>query len=152
MALATDYVINSLKQTIENLLETNDYQWGHMGACNCGHLARVVTNFTRAEIHQYALLTQEGDWNDMLNAYCTVSEAPIDMVISEMVNKGFSTSDLKHLEYLSDPKILQTLGITLLNRNKKEDLILYLNTWVDLLEEQKLKYVPTHIDLAEVLR
>jgi hypothetical protein len=152
MAIASDYVINSIHQTISNLMTTTDYQWGHMGACNCGHLARVVTNFTRAEIHQYALLTQEGDWNDMLNAYCTVSEAPIDMVISEMINKGFSTSDLKHLEYLSEPSILKRLDVTLLNRNKKEDLLLYLSTWVELLEEQRAKSQSTTFSLETLLR
>jgi hypothetical protein len=148
MAKATPAVIAAIRQTSTNLKNNEAYQWGHMGACNCGHLARVVTPFTKAEIHQYAIASREGDWNEMLNEYCGVANAPIDMVISEMLNQGFSVSDLQNLEYLSDPQILKYLNKTNLNRNNKSDLIEYLDAWVLILEEKFIENISISFDYS----
>jgi hypothetical protein len=148
MAAATPAVIAAIRQTSLNLKNNSAYQWGHMGACNCGHLARVVTPFTKAEIHQYAIATREGDWSEMVNDYCSISGAPIDMVIAEMINSGFSLSDLQNLEYLSDKDILKKLGKLTLNRNNKADLIEYLDAWSEILEEKFIKSVQLpHIEI-----
>jgi hypothetical protein len=149
MAQASPAVISAIRQTSTNLKNNEAYQWGHMGACNCGHLARVVTPFTKAEIHQYAIASREGDWNEMLNEYCGISNAPIDMVIAEMLNSGFTTSDLQNLEYLSDPLVLKALNKTILNRNNRADLIEYLDAWVAILEEKFIETVSISFDYAQ---
>jgi hypothetical protein len=148
MAVANPSVIAAIRQTSKNLKNNEAYQWGHMGACNCGHLARVVTPFTKAEIHQYAIATREGDWSEMVESYCSVSNAPIDMVIAEMINSGFSLDDLQNLEYLSDKTILNKLGVLSLNRNNKADLISYLDAWVEILEEKYLSTVNINFNLT----
>jgi hypothetical protein len=148
MAAANASVIAALRQTSQNLKNNEAYQWGHMGACNCGHLARVVTPFTKAEIHQYAVATREGDWSEMVAEYCSVSNAPIDMVIAEMLNSGFSISDLQNLEYLSDPQILKKIGKLTLNRNSRADLIEYLDVWVAILEEKFIENVSIQFDFS----
>lgn len=150
MAKASLEVISALRQTAENLKNNLPYQWGHMGACNCGHLARVVTPFTKAEIHSWAIAKQEGDWSEMLHDYCEASEAPFDMVISMLINTGFSVTDLQDLEYLNNDKILKKMGVSLLNRNQKSDLIAYLETWVGMLEEQYINDVSVNFNYATV--
>lgn len=151
MASATPAVIAAIRQTSKNLKNNEAYQWGHMGACNCGHLARVVTPFTKAEIHQYAIASREGDWNEMLNEYCGVSNAPIDMVIAEMLNQGFNITDLQNLEYLSDPQILKHIGAANLNRNNRGDLIKYLDAWAEILEEKFIETVSLSFDFSQEL-
>lgn len=148
MALASPEVIAAIRQTSQNLKNNEAYQWGHMGACNCGHLARVVTPFTKAEIHQYAMATREGDWSEMVAEYCSVSNAPIDMVIAEMLNSGFTTTDLQNLEYLSDPQIIKALNKCTLNRNSRADLISYLDAWAIILENKFIQSVTISFDFS----
>lgn len=151
MATANIKVIGALRKTAANLREQSSYQWGHMGACNCGNLAQVLTPFTKSEIHKWALASREGDWNDMLDAYCTDTNLPIDMVISAMLNEGFSTSDLKNLEYLSDHKVLKKCNVLYLNKNVKDDVILYLEAWASILEEELLSRISIEFDYSKEL-
>ena len=60
-----------------------------------------------AEIHCRAL-PGHSDWSEPLNDYCGVTASLFDGVISAFIGAGCSTSDLRHLERLSDPEILQT--------------------------------------------
>ena len=69
MARASQQIIDVLRKTVNRILDSNDYQWGHMGACNCGHLAQEITMHSKAEIHKRAMYGI-GDWNDQLNDYC----------------------------------------------------------------------------------
>ena len=98
-------------------------------------MAQTITSFTRAEIQQYAL-QKRGDWSDQLLDYCPTSGYPMDMIIERMVDFGFSSQDLRHLEWLSDSEVLNKIGVPFLNRNLKSDTILYLNSWADLIEDQ----------------
>lgn len=43
MAIASERLIDMLRQTVVALKDSDQYQWGHSGACNCGHLAQVLT-------------------------------------------------------------------------------------------------------------
>lgn len=137
MAKASVAVIQALRKTVENLEKGATYQWGHMGSCNCGNLAQVITNLDKAEIHKSAM-RRHGDWNEQLIDYCPTSGLPIDHIIDEMLAFGFSREDLAHLEKLSDPKILRSLPADkkYLKHNLKSDVILYLKTWVLVLEEE----------------
>ena len=53
---------------------------------------------------------------------------------------GFSRDDLYRLERLSSPDILDRIPNECkpLKHNRREDVILYMNTWADLLEEKML--------------
>jgi myosin heavy subunit len=142
MANVSIPVIVALRETISNLEKGSSYQWGHMGSCNCGNLAQVITNKDKAEIHKSAM-RRHGDWNEQLIEYCPTSGLPIDHIIDEMLAFGFTTQDLAHLEKLSDPKILQNLPLEkrYLKHNIKSDVILYFKTWANYLEKQLIEKI-----------
>lgn len=136
MAQASLEIIYLLRRTARVLAESTTYQWGHMGSCNCGFLAQEVTHLRKDEIHRRAM-QRHGDWQEQLNDYCPASGLPMDSVIDDMLMQGFDTDDLKHLERLSDSNILRRLpqAERNLRHNVKSDVVKYLNTWADLLEE-----------------
>jgi len=105
-----------------------------MGACNCGFLAQEVTRMTKKEIHTRAM-EGHGDWNEQLNDYCPTSGLRMDDLISELLNFGFDINDLRHLEKLSDPEVLQEANGHL-SHNKKSDVITYLDSMARLLERK----------------
>ena len=140
MATSTLSVIQALRTTAQRLATQAPYQWGHMGSCNCGHLAQTVTRLTKAEIHTRAM-QRYGDWERQLLDYCPTSGLPIDDTIDEMLAAGFTRQDLTHLERLSDPGIRALIPFerrNALRHNQRDDVVLYLHTWADLLENQLL--------------
>ncbi len=138
MAKANPRLIAAIEKTVAKLSNGAAYQWGHMGACNCGNLAQELTHFSKAEIHQYAM-QRHGDWNEQLTDYCPTSGYPMDMMISRMLEHGLTLDDLAHLERLSDPLILSQIPKERrdpMNKNNREDVILYMETWSNLLREK----------------
>lgn len=140
MARPNPDLIAALRRTAQKLQKGAPYQWGHMGSCNCGNLAQELTSLTKAEIHEHALAVGRGDWNEQLNDHCPTSGLPMDLLILEMMNAGLTTDDLKHLEKLSDRRILERLPTEkrYLRHNFRDDVVLYLSTWANLLEDQLL--------------
>ena len=140
MAQRTLAVIQALRDTAQRLATQAPYQWGHMGSCNCGHLAQTVTQLTKAEIHARAM-QRYGDWERQLTDYCPTSGLPIDQTIDEMLAAGFTRADLSHLERLSDPAIRMAIPFErrdALRHNQRDDVVLYLRTWAGLLEDELL--------------
>jgi hypothetical protein len=137
MAKPSPELIAALRRTADRLQKGALYQWGHMGSCNCGHLAQELTRYSKAEIHQRALLSRSGDWNEQLIDYCPTSGLPLDDVIGELLEAGLDIDDLKHLERLSDPKILQHLppAERYLRHNLRNDVVKYLQLWAHALED-----------------
>jgi len=140
MAHSTFPVIQALRNTAQRLATQAPYQWGHMGSCNCGHLAQTITHLTKGEIHARAM-QRYGDWERQLIDYCPTSGLPIDTTIDEMLALGFTRTDLTHLERLSDPVIRAAIPFerrNALRHNQRDDVVLYLRTWAMLLENQLL--------------
>jgi hypothetical protein len=127
-------LIEALRRTAARLRGGADYQWGHFGACNCGHLAQTLTRRSRAEIHR-AAVERARDWGDAALEYCAASGYPIDHILDEMLAAGLQLADIRHLEELSDPRIRARAGRHLA-RNRRDDLVLYLELWADLLEAE----------------
>ncbi len=142
MARASIEVVEALRNTVRKLNQGSPYMWGHMGSCNCGNLAQEITKFSKAEIHAYAL-QNSGDWSEQLNDYCESSRMPMDLIIFELLSFGFTVEDLQHLEYVSDPKVLERLPLEKRNlrRNYRDDVVVYMNEWADMLEEKLLDSV-----------
>jgi len=142
MARPTPELIESLRRTAHKLRTGSPYQWGHMGGCNCGNLAQELTKLTRDDIHRYAM-QRYGDWNEQVEDYCSTSRLPIDLIISEMLTAGLTIEDLKHLEKLDDPSVLNRLpiGERFLKHNVRDDVVRYMTEWADMLEEQLLKRI-----------
>lgn len=153
MARATLEVVEALRNTVKKLNQGSPYMWGHMGSCNCGNLAQEITKFTKAQIHAYAL-QNSGDWSEQLNDYCETSRMPMDLIIFELLSFGFSVEDLQNLEYLSDQNVLQRLPLEkrYLRRNYRDDVVVYMNEWADLLEEQLLAAISIEELVAETTK
>ena len=144
MARASINLIQALRRTANNLLSGSKYQWGHMGACNCGNLAQELTSLTKKEIHDYAM-RGHGDWSEQVDAFCPTSTMPMDLLISELAASGLSLEDLINLERLKDKSVLRRIPLEkrkVLKHNSREDVALYLKTWADLLEEKLEKKIP----------
>ncbi|GAB4519888.1 MAG: hypothetical protein Tsb0020_38450 [Haliangiales bacterium] len=140
MAQATVELIRALRVTVERLRGETSYQWGHMGECNCGHLAQTITALSKGEIHAWAL-EREGDWAAQANDYCPTSGYRIDDIITEMLAIGMSLDDIGHLERLDDPAVLARVRADTgqpdlhLCRNLRGDVIVYMAAWAELLTE-----------------
>ncbi|MCA0229442.1 MAG: hypothetical protein LCH91_03190 [Bacteroidetes bacterium] len=136
-------LIAALRRTARKIEQGSPYQWGHMGSCNCGNLAQEITKLTKAEIHAHALANGRGDWNEQLNEYCPTSGLPMDLLINEMIDAGLDSDDLKHLERLSDRRILNRLPENKrhLRHNYRDDVVLYISEWANMLEEQLLSTI-----------
>ena len=149
MAKANLQLVSSIRRAAKKLLEDKKYQWGHMGACNCGFLAQEITKLSKAQIHDFAM-KRHGDWTEQSIEYCPSSGYPLDEVISIMLQAGLDIDDFKNLEKLADPEVLRRISQhgQHLKHNKKEDVVLYMLAWADLLEEKYLDKVD--IDDASV--
>jgi hypothetical protein len=139
MAKASLEIIDALRRTARKLKTDASYMWGHMGSCNCGNLAQEITKMSKAQIHGYAM-QGHGDWNEQLNDYCEASSMPMDLLIHELLTAGFSVEDLKNLEKLSDEQILNRIPLEkrYLRHNSRQDVIVYMNEWANMLEEELL--------------
>ncbi len=143
MARPNPELIEALRKTAIKLKKGQKYMWGHMGACNCGNLAQELTQYSRAEIHEYAMRGR-GDWSEQAEAYCDNSEMPIDVIISELLSKGLTQEDLINLERLSGKEVLALIPHERrinLKHNSKDDVVYYMETWAGLLESQLLEKV-----------
>jgi len=133
MARANGDLIAALRESARRLSGDVSYQWGHMGTCNCGHLAQSITGLQGAEIHRSALV-REGDWEQQANDYCPASGNLIDALLAAMFDLGLTRGDIGHLEKLSDPAVVRHVGRPL-RFNRRDDVIAYMHAWADLLEE-----------------
>jgi hypothetical protein len=138
MARSSERLIKALKTTASNLEIGKKYMWGHMGACNCGNLAQSLTTYTKAEIHEFAMLGK-GDWSEQVAAFCAGTKYPMEFIISDLLKEGLTIEDLIDLERLSNKRVLALIPHerrVSIKHNVKEDVILYLNTWAKLLEQE----------------
>lgn len=147
MALPTIELISALRETAHRLRNGAHYAWGHHGACNCGNLLQTVTNLTEGEILRYAH-TGTGEWTELAEEFCPVSNAPLTLVITRLEAIGLTPSDIHHIEYLSDKEVLTHLpaGFRWLKRNKREDAIDYFEAFANLLEEKLLQTIDINIE------
>lgn len=150
MAHPTTELIDALRETARRLRNGAPYAWGNHGACNCGNLMQVVGNMTKEEILRYAH-TGIGEWTELAEDYCPVTNAPYNLLISKLQGIGLTPSDIHNLEYLEDKTVLQRLpgGFRWLQRNVREDVIEYFETYAQLLEDQLLQTV--QISLRELM-
>ncbi len=132
--LGTD-LIAALRTTADRLRAGADYEWGHAGACNCGHLAQTVTGLDRAAVYRQV----GGEWSDYLHEHCSITGDRVDDVATTMIRFGFEPSELAALELLSDGEVLAQLpgGHRWLARNERGDVVEYLDAWADLLERRR---------------
>jgi hypothetical protein len=139
MANSNTFLINALRETARRLEAGADYAWGNHGSCNCGNLLQVITALNRTEILRLAH-TGIGEWTELAEEYCGVSNIPVDELIGHLMEAGLTPSDIHNIEYLEDREVLERLpgGFRWLKRNERADVIVYLETMAGLLEENLL--------------
>lgn len=143
MARASIKLIEALKRTANKLNKGEKYMWGHMGACNCGNLAQELTKYSRQEIHAFAMRGR-GDWSEQAEAYCAGTSLPMEFILADLLKEGLTTEDLIHLERLSDKAVLNKIPHERriqMKHNDRADVVLYLKSWAELLEEKLLAQV-----------
>lgn len=135
-------LIGALRQAAENLRNGAHYAWGNHGACNCGHLLQVVTHLSKEEILRHAH-TGIGEWTEIAEDYCEVTKAPAYMLIAKLEAIGLTPADIHSLEYLKNRKVLEALpgGFRWLKKNVRADVILYFETYAQLLEDRLLQQI-----------
>jgi hypothetical protein len=142
MAHPTIPLISALREAAQNLRNGAQYAWGHHGSCNCGHLLQVVTRLTKEEIVRHAQ-TVYGEWTEIAEDYCGVTNAPAYLLVSKLEKLGLTPTDIHNLEYLEDRNVLNNLpgGFRWLQKNVREDVIVYFDTLAGMLEEQLLNSI-----------
>jgi hypothetical protein len=147
MARPTLALVNALRETADRLRNGAHYAWGHHGSCNCGNLLQVVTNLTSGEIVRYAH-QGIGEWTELAQEFCPVTKAPLNLIISKLVTIGLTPTDIHHLEYRTDRAVLDRLpgGFRWLQRNLREDAIVYFETFADFLYEKLQDQVTIGLD------
>jgi hypothetical protein len=135
MANPNKNLINALRETAVKLRAGATYAWGNHGACNCGNLLQAITPLTRQEIMSYAQ-TGIGEWTELASDYCGVTDAPVDLLLSKLMDVGLTPTDIHNLEYLDNREVLENLpgGFRWLKRNERADVIDYFETFADMLE------------------
>jgi len=141
MAKPTSALINALRKTATKLQNGADYAWGNHGSCNCGNLVQVVTDLSKQDILTYAH-TGFGEWTELAEEYCYVTDAPVNMLISKLEQLGLTPTDIHNLEYLDDKEVLKNLpgGFRWLKKNRREDVIVYFRAFASLLEQKQVAY------------
>jgi hypothetical protein len=141
-------LISALRETANRLRQPQTkYAWGNHGSCNCGNLLQTITRLDEKEILRVAR-TGIGEWTELAEDYCGVTDAPVSLLISKLQEIGLTPSDIHNIEYLEDKTVLQALpgGFRWLSRNQREDVIVYLETMAEQLEEKLLRQVNIAFD------
>lgn len=130
------FLIDALRATSDRL-ENEDvqYQWGHMGQCNAGHLIQTLTGMSSFEIVE-SVDFQLDEWSEHAVDYCSCTGSKVDDIFLAIEKQGLTHSDIVKLENLSDRKVLENLngGFRYLQRNRREDVIEYMRSFANILE------------------
>jgi hypothetical protein len=153
MAQPNKKLIDALRETAERLRQGAHYAWGNHGSCNCGNLLQVVGNMTKEEILRHAH-TGIGEWTELAEETCSVTNAPYTLLIKKLEEIGLTPTDIHNLEYLEDQEVLKHLpgGFRWLSRNVREDVILYFETFSELLDKKRLQQVEFYLNIAVASR
>lgn len=138
MAKSNQALAGILRETADRLENGARYEWGHMGRCNCGHLAQCITRLSPGDIHRRALVRDLGEWSEHARDYCGTTGHSFEVVIDALFELGLDHKDIPELEYLSNPTVLRNLpgGFRYLQRNQRDDAIAYFRAWADLMEAE----------------
>jgi len=137
MPRPTPELVTALRQSAVRLRSGAPYEWGHVGRCNCGHLVQSVCDLNEREIFK-SFGPELDEWSEHSVDYCEVTGLPLDAIFASLLGVGFGRDDVRKLERLEDESVLARLpeGQRHLRRNSRDDVVLYMDTMADVLEEQ----------------
>jgi len=130
-------LVQILRETVDRIEAGADYQWSHFGKCNCGHLAQTATRLSAAQIHRNASC-RLAEWSEIPDDFCPQTGVLLDRVVDTLFELGLNATDLRNLEDLSDGAVLRNLpgGFRYLERNQRQDAVVYMRSWAALLDAQ----------------
>ena len=131
-------LIDALRSTSKRLSQDGvEYQWGHMGQCNAGHLIQTITGMSSFELVESIDFNMD-EWSEHATDYCSKSGCKVDDIFQAVEKLGMTHHDIIRLENLSDRKVLENLecGYRPLQKNQKDDVISYMESYADLLERK----------------
>jgi len=117
------------------------YSWHDHTTCNVGTLLLAATGQSiqqSREIFQSQVTNRYIDnWDKAIRIMnesgnfqiCSVTGLPVDSLLAPLQAIGFTQQDLSDLEMLSNPQILDGLGVTSLNHRERVDVVRYLKEW-----------------------
>ncbi len=122
-------LINSLTRAVHSL--KNDivkYDWLEQESCNCGIVLQAILGVNAQELSaKFAKELFKADpkdefrhtktWLGLVQHTCSSTGIPTEGLLLELFENGMSPEDISHLEYLSNPAILEKGKISL-NRVK----------------------------------
>lgn len=148
MAKPSLELVAALRETTNRLKQGAFYAWGNHGGCNCGNLLQVVTDLSKEEILQYAH-SGIGEWTELAEDYCGITDAPVSLLLKKLQEIGLTPTDIHNLEYLEDRTVLEKLpnGFRWLKKNVREDVIVYFETYANILEEQLIEQISIPAEL-----
>jgi len=146
-------LIRTLKTVIDALKkDVITYEWNSQSSCNCGLIAQVILNKTPKAVKEaFKILNDELrtpdekknnkglTWKDAVKRGCSVTGLSDYQIINSLKEGGLRPEDMVHLEYMENKAILKEAGIdtTIVQYfTKRDNLILYLEAWVRILESK----------------
>lgn len=137
MAKATRQLVEALRKSADRIQSGGAYEWGHVGRCNCGHLVQSVTGKSSSEIIKI-FGPDLDEWTEHANDYCGLTGLPVDNMLDELAAIGFDPEDVRNLEYLRDPAVLDHVRNKKhhLRHNDRDDVALYMNAMAEMLDQE----------------
>ena len=134
--MKNDVLVCALHETADRLASGARYEWGHMGRCNCGHLVQTLTDMTDIEIAK-AVEYHLDEWTEHAKDYCEGTGSRVQDLFDTLKDFGLSHQDMRHLEHLTDRRVLRRLGLRgdTLRKNDVSDVTLYMRTMAQVLAD-----------------
>ncbi len=107
----------------------------------------ICYQLTKEEILQYAQ-SGIGEWTELAEEYCENTNAPVNLIIRKLERIGLTSADIHNIEYLQDTEVLNALpgGFRWLERNVRDDVIVYFETFANILEEKLISKIEIPYD------
>jgi hypothetical protein len=132
-ALAKIRVLREAANRIESAPDA--YHWTSGDTCNCGIVMQVIKGIDAKALRKLRSgQDARGSWSYV--SFCHNSGERYIEVIDCLMATGFDHADISNLEWLTDEKVLTRMDATCLDEQSAVDVVNYMRTWADLLQEQ----------------
>ena len=121
------------------------YEWSDRTRCNCGIVARLLTQTSTTELRKLLPPIYESGvfrptWTAMTETHCPDTGLAKNEVFRALLNAGLRREDFSHLEQLSHPRIVTRMEPHRRTRRpvscwRKSDVIAYLRGWATGIEK-----------------
>lgn len=129
---------NNLKENLKIALEalendTVNYQWDRQSSCNCGVVIQAMCGITEGKlqnrINEERLFNdnifdgangKSKTWKNAIKLHCPITGDSIKQIFNDLKEKGLTTKEMTHLEFLNNKEILENTDIKTFDIVEKE--------------------------------